>query len=428
MSNFNKIKKINKYSIKAWNVRHLIKEVLKDFHSQFTTPENIIAKGYKPDINLEIDCNFLANTFRGVFSPEKKKEKYKITIQISHCIDNDGNLDKNELLRTLNHEYLHYLDYKADEKYSNGAFAFSENKHQQATEIDKKIKQFQIGILSNKVYSAKNKYDIYKLDEALLKCLLVRSFNDENIVFSKTDLNSLFNNNIHDFTLLLNNLESTMFNNFNNKTESYRIKTKNEVFDFILHEKNNPNGHFNDIQNKLINQIVAIKPSISKNEISKIILNKTMGSFFAYDLINEEFNDLISSTSPFSKENMSVLQLRNLFYTQALNFYNENPNLNYLRVFYSNKNILYTGQSSEKLSFSGDIDAKTFIKDYFDLVINNNINVKMPKKIKNEGHPNEMLAVNLSNGLRKFIDKYANNENYNIIYPVKIIKKSSLKI
>lgn len=51
----------------------------------------------------------------------------------------------------------------------------------------------------------------------------------------------------------------------------------------------------------------------------------------------------------------------------------------------------------------------------------------MPKKIKNEGHPNEMLAVNLSNELRKFIDKYANNENYNIIYPVKIIKKSSLK-
>lgn len=27
----------------------------------------------------------------------------------------------------------------------------------------------------------------------------------------------------------------------------------------------------------------------------------------------------------------------------------------------------------------------------------------------------------------KKINKYANNENYNIIYPVKIIKKSSLK-
>ena len=405
MSNFNEINKINKYSIKAWNVRHSIKEVLNDFHSQFTNPENIIAKGYKPDVNLEIDCNFLANTFRGVFSPEKKKEEYKITIQISHCIDNDGNLDKNELLRTLNHEYLHYLDYKANEIYSvNRTSSFSENEDLMKNE---KIKNFQKGILSNNLYSDNNKYDILAFDEAIFKCLIARTFN-KKLEFNAEELNILFKAHGKNFTDFMNVLEKKLFSKID-------LNPYMENIFFIPNEFLKKNEEEKNIFRELFIQISNMKNiKLSKSDFYNLRNN------LIDNLVYEEFNDLTGIASPFSDLRRTVLHLRNLYYTRTLDFYNENPSKNYLRVFEDKKIALhYIGQASEKLSFSGDKKADSFLREYFDLIINNNTKIKYPDEKNND--INDIFSMRVSNNIKYFINKYTSNS----IYPIRTIKQPS---
>ena len=132
------------------------------------------------------------------------------------------------------------------------------------------------------------------------------------------------------------------------------------------------------------------------------------------NLVYEEFNDLTGIASPFSDLRRTVLHLRNLYYTRTLDFYNENPSKNYLRVFEDKKIALhYIGQASEKLSFSGDKKADSFLREYFDLIINNNTKIKYPDEKNND--INDIFSMRVSNNIKYFIN-HLMNKLYEMIY------------
>ena len=79
----------------------------------------------------------------------------------------------------------------------------------------------------------------------------------------------------------------------------------------------------------------------------------------------------------------------------------------------------YIGQASEKLSFSGDKKEDSFLREYFDLIINNNTKIKYPDEKNND--INDIFSMRVSNNIKYFINKYTSNS----IYPIRTIKKPS---
>lgn len=363
-----------------------IKKVIEKFKSQFDT---VLSKDFSSEVKIKLNFN---NTIAGNAILSQSAEKKVIHINVNRFYSTDGTFLEDNLIRTLNHEYLHYLDYKANEKY-NAKEAFSEDVRAKKNEV---MLSFQKSILFGELYNSDNNmYNMNDFDNALFTNMLVDLFkNDEAFsLIDDTQIKQLITMQSSSFTSFMNHYENKIFEeNIDNIT--------NKIMEEIT-DNNSVAFSFFDNLARNINNIIL------KNDYQTImqkLKDKTIVKTIDHDIVINNFIELCGNDMPFSGKNETIFHLRNLFYTRTLDFYNESPNKNYLRVFAQKPPLWYTGQASEKLSFSGDKNATSFIHDYFDLVINNNVNKSYAAKRTDR---NSIVSISdlCMRNVRTFIDK-----------------------
>lgn len=332
-----------------------IKKAIEEFKSQFelVVPEKFLSE-------LDIKLNFKEGKGNAFFSQNNNKKT--IIINVRKFYSSDGFFLKDNFIRVLNHEYLHYLDYKANEQFNKNE-TFSEDNR---VKNDEAILNFQKSILCGQIYqSENNEYNSNDFDRALLINCIASSFKENDvIVLSEKQINQLSYNNLFIFKEFMDYYEGQIFTQ---KIDNITAKLLKDLED----EDSVASGFFN----KLKKEITSIIPYYPTSLVEKNITNKMLSVYMDHEIVRRNFIELCGNDMPFAGKNETIFHLRNLFYTRTLDFYNENPNRNYLRVFALKPPLWYTGEASEKLSFSGDKNAKDFIHDYFDLIINGNSSV-----------------------------------------------------
>lgn len=363
-----------------------IKKAIEHFKSQF---DSVLSKDFSSEVDIRLNFN---NTIAGNAILSQSAEKKVIHINVNRFYSTDGTFLEENLIRTLNHEYLHYLDYKANEKY-NAKEAFSEEVRVNKNEV---ILNFQKSILFGEIYdSSNNMYNINDFDNALFTNILLDLVkNDEEFsLIDDTKINQLMTMQSTSFSTFMNHYENKIFqekiDNITSKIMEEVADTKSVAFDFFDNLAKN-------IDNILLNN--------GYQTIMQKLENKTIAKTIDHDIVINNFIELCGNDMPFSGKNETIFHLRNLFYTRTLDFYNESPSKNYLRVFAQKPLLWYTGEASEKLSFSGDKNASVFIHDYFDLVMNNNINKQYAGKRTDR---NSIVSISdlCMRNVRNFIDK-----------------------
>lgn len=397
-------------------------ETLKIFSDQF--------RSVNLELKMPIDLilgEFKNAKYQGAFNQDAHNNK-KLHIKITH------NTNFEELLETLNHEYLHYLDYSNENK----------NEKQPSSEIPVNrecafLRKFQKSIFyGGDISNLKNKFSILNLDAAFFKSFTKRTLEENNLLSKEININHMVVKNLNSFHEYLNTTQNFIQNNYRrnigyNESLSYlhllfdsivsdRLYNTKKVFQNFF----SPDDEYPLLDNKELKKAESfILPLIDffKKEhhlthhqievlLDNFSLNMLKGNF--------DYNDINTNVKMLEKINArNVYDLRNIYYTPSLNLFTEKPNGIWLNAIKDNYYFPYHSLTTEKLSFSGSSRAPKFISSYYDLVFNKNNHVSFPKKLERKEEEKNLEHI-FHKGIVEFIHnnyielKLSNNNQNNI--------------
>lgn len=362
-----------------------LKEILNPL--QVFLKQLLLQNNNKLKFNIVIDCD---TNFAGTCSYNGNNDTLCIKIKNRH----------KDLLITLNHEFLHVLDYKN----GNPRTPFSEILN---PEKDVDIKTIQSLIISN---GSKRVDSIKSFDYSLLNSMFELYF--ENSSLSKKEIGDYLVSNFLKFHKFLNAVDLLKGNYY----------LYNDDFDLkdYLNTKNKKYVEFKDLYQdvdvwqKRINYIKK-RSGINKD-----------GNYLAIDvfkqIIKKDFSGLIES--PFltyrnifrDVGNSDIHTLRNMYFTLTLDLLIPKPNPIFLEKMVqcqeNNIDPAYLFNASEKISFCGQYNHGNILNVYLQqtLLDNKLKNITLPRQEFEENYND--LSVYCEKAFYKFINKPLFNEKF----------------
>lgn len=420
-------KKINQEINEINEVHPLFKKIILKYTNQLDTSNwesvlqtlKIFSEQFK-DVNLELKMpvelivgEFKNENYHGAFNQDKEKNK-KLNIRIT----NKTNLS--DLLETLNHEYLHYLDYSENNE-EGKMEASSESPVRKECAF---LRKFQKSIFfGGNISNLKNSFSIFDLDAAFLKSFTKRTLSENNFSCEEFSINKMVASNISVFHDYLNTTQKFIQNNYKksigyNESLYYLHKLFNNVISDLLYNTRKTEKEFfspddehllldkkewNTVK-EFVNPMISFfqkEHHLTHHQIEVLLdnfsLNMLKGNF--------EYEDSIINTKMLEKINAkNVYDLRNIYFTPSLNLFTEKPNGIWLNAIKENYYFPYHSLTTEKLSFSGSSRAPKFISSYYDLVFNKNNHVTFPENLERQADEKELEEI-FQQGVVKFISR-----------------------
>lgn len=406
--------------------------------------ENNVIKNFKYEDNLYYNWN---NFYYALIIFLKQFEKLKNLQKITLTIKNIENKDKiiyamydnkkkeiilnykvlkNEsaptILMSLNHEYIHYLDYSLNEKIYNISklnepFS-SENLHNNTSSASVLIKNFIMGCDSKKI---KNKYSEKDFVESLLIYSLI---NKSEKLINKIDYELIDETMLYLFEILLKEQKNIKYN---------IIKYLNKE-DFIS-EIADVEREFDKIKYRMLKKLKINKSYDNVYESNDLILSKPENDFYIFfsylnqraesrKFTKDERRHLLINTYYnfiyFNINNNYDLKLLNINTTSSniFDFYNLfTINGNYYTEFLSpyliknirNKNIdfNYITKTTELLAYSIETNANNLISLFSSVVFNENLEIFDIYTEPNYSEKEIKLKKEVTQTIRGFLEKYS---------------------
>lgn len=363
--------------------------------------------------NLKVKLNINMSNKKNVFSYNQYNKTLNVFI----------NNNYRNVKETLNHEFLHVLDYYNGKNNE----PFSEIYNNIEDKINKKPK---IAKLQNYILKGEN----VKKNPSVLEFDFIMLKNSLEILLNKKDIPNIMSEDIE--MLTISNLKS--FNNFLNAVNIL----KGQYYLFI--DDNGYQYEFNTVQylnnkNRIFKDFKNLYDDIDHFEKRFNYINKKYGSFYTMTdflkilnkVTKKNFNIFINNGLS-TIENIFVTdalinidEVRNIYYTPTLKNLTVKPNSLFLQRIVKSKEMgveYYLFNASEKISYCGQKNEGNLLNTFVKLSLNKEHKIKFSKQPISEDYEQ------LSEDAKKAFVRFIKNKNEYIDYdPVLNIKNKKQK-
>lgn len=373
----------------------------------------------KKDLGIKLVIN-MSNESE-IFSYKPKTKELKISIMNNYI----------NVKEILNHEFLHALDYY----YGKNGEAFSEIHVNIDNKIyidtDKKIENDIIKLQKYILVGEKiknNNNSILNFDFNILKNSLKTLITDYNkIDIRKEEIEMLTISNIRVFNKFLDamNILKGQYYLFNDKNSGRPLTF--DLNDYLIN-KNRLFKEFNSLYDDIEHFEKRLLKICNKYDIPNDLFLKRINSEAVKNFNIFINNGLSTFDNIFSvHENITIDEIRNIYYTPTLKILTEKPNSLLLERIADVKNRnrkFYLFAASEKISYCGQKNEGNLLNTFVKLSLNKEHKIKFSKQPISEDY--EQLSKDAEKAFLRFIQNKNEYIDYDPVLNIKNKKQKSI--